>query len=397
MARIGIYGGSFNPPHLGHVLAAREFQRTLNLDKMLFIPAAIPPHKILSPGSPDGRDRMELLRLAVRELPFAEVDDLELQRDGVSYTVDTLRSLRAKYPDDALFLCVGTDMFLTFDTWYHPQEICSLATIAMAHRADCDEDELKAMAQSFCRRYGTVPALIENEFVEMSSTEARRLLILGGAEDLLDPAVLDAIHAKGLYGTGENRKNLPFDALCRQSLALHKASRVAHVKGCSDTAAELAVLFGADPEDARRAGILHDVTKALDGRDQLRLCDKYGIILDDFDRNHTKLLHSVTGAAVAKYVFGENDAVVNAIRWHTSGRANMTTLEKILYVADYMEPNRDFPGVEQMRKLAHEDLDAAMLLGLQMTKEHLQRQGAEMGRHSVEAIAYFTKQKGTIR
>ncbi len=397
MARIGIYGGSFNPPHLGHVLAAKEFQRTLNLDRMLFIPAAVPPHKILSPGSPDGQERMALLKIAVRNLPFAEVDDLELQREGISYTVDTLRALRTKYPNDELFLCVGTDMFLTFDTWYHPQEICSLAKIAMAHRADCDEDELKAMAQSFQKRYGVVPALIENEFVEMSSTEARRLLILGGAEDLLDPAVLEEIRARGLYGTKVNRKNLPFDQLREESLALHKSSRVAHVKGCSDMARELAILYGANPDDAQRAGMLHDVTKALDGRDQLRLCDKYGIILDDFDRNHPKLLHAITGAAVAEHVFGENEAVVQAIRWHTSGRANMTTLEKVLYVADYMEPNRDFPGVEEMRKLAHEDLDAAMLRGLLMTKEHLQRQGAAMGRHSVEAIAFFTQQKGTIK
>ena len=395
MARIGIYGGSFNPPHLGHVLAAKEFQRTLNLDRMLFVPAAIPPHKILSPNSPDGETRKHLLDLAVQDLPYAVVEDLELRRDGVSYTVDTVKALRAKYPDDELFLCVGTDMFLSFDSWYHPQEICDLVTIAMAHRADCDEDELKALVQSFKKKYNAVPRLIENEFKEMSSTEIRRLLILGGAEDLLPKAVFDEIHRLGLYGVNKDRRQLPFAELVPESLSLHKTSRMEHVKGVSATAEKLAKIHGANPDDARRAGILHDVTKALDGRDQLRLCDKYGIILDDFDRNHTKLLHAVTGAAVARYVFGENDAVCEAIRWHTSGRANMTLLEKVIYVADYMEPNRDFPGVDELRELAWKDLDAAMLMGLLMTKDHLDHQGAAMGRHSVEAIEYFRQKKGT--
>ena len=393
MARIGIYGGSFNPPHLGHILAAREFQRALKLDLLLLVPAATPPHKILPPDAPEGEQRLRLLELAAKELPFAKIDDLELRRKGVSYTVDTLQALRAKYPGDELFLCMGTDMFLSFDSWYKPKRICELARIAMAHRADCDEDELKAAAKAFQKKFGVSPELIPNEFVEVSSTQVRRLLILGGAEDFLAPEVLAEIRAKGLYGTGTNRKGLAFKDLKRESLALHKEGSIAHVLGCSKTARELALIHGADPDDAERAGILHDVTKALDGRDQLRLCDKYGIIISDFDRAHTKLLHSVTGAAVAERVFGENEAVVQAIRWHTSGKADMTTLEKIIYVADYMEPNRDFPGVEKLRKLAYTDLDAALLMGLKMTAEHLKRQGAIMGRHSIEAIEFLTQGK----
>ena len=388
MAKIGIYGGSFNPPHLGHILAAQEFQRVLDLDLMIFVPAATPPHKVLPPDSPDAQTRLELLRLAVQELPFAKVDDLELRREGASYTVDTVKELRANYPGDELFLCMGTDMFQSFDTWYQPKKICSMAKIVMAHREAPDSEELKALVKAFKKKYDAEPILIQNDFLEMSSTQVRRLLILGGAEDFLAPAVLAEIKARGLYGTGRSRKNLDFETLKRESLLLHKESRVKHVIGCSETARELALIHGADPDDAQRAGILHDVTKALDGHDQLRLCDKYGIIISDFDREHTKLLHAVTGAAVA-----ENEAVCQAIRWHTSGKANMTTLEKIIYVADYMEPNRDFPGVEKLRKLARTDLDAALLLGLNMTAEHLKRQGAIMGRHSVEAMAFLTQGK----
>ena len=397
MAKIGIYGGSFNPPHLGHIAAAREFQRALDLDLMIFVPAAQPPHKDLAPDSPDAQTRLELVRIAVRDLPFAKVSDVELRREGASYTVDTVRQLRAEYPQDELYLCMGTDMFQSFDTWYHPKKICSMVGIAMAHREEPDSEALKEQVKLFRKKYDTEPILLRNEILEMSSSQVRRLLILGGAEDLLDPAVLAMIRERGLYGTDRCRKGLSFADLKRESLLLHKESRVKHVIGCSETARELALIHGADPDAAERAGILHDVTKALDGRDQLRLCDKYGIVLSDFDRTHTKLLHAVTGAEVAARVFGESDEVVRSIRWHTSGKADMTTLEKIIYVADYMEPNRDFPGVEKLRRLAETDLDAAMLMGLEMAVEHVRRQGAIVGIHSLEAIEFLTQGKERTR
>ena len=394
MARIGIYGGSFNPPHLGHILAAKEFQRVLKLDTLLLIPAAVPPHKALAQDSPDGQMRAALLRMAIRELPYACVDETELLREGPTYTVDTLRALRVKYPEDELYLCMGTDMFETFSSWRQPDQIVSMAKIAMAHRVDADREKLAALSAAFEETFRQAPIFIENDFMEISSTHVRRMLILGGAEEFVAPEVLKKTKTEGLYGTGRSRKNLPFAELKEESLRLHKQKRIAHVIGCSETAKKLALIHGADPADAERAGILHDVTKAMTGADQLRLCERYGIIISEFERKHTKLLHAVTGAAVAKEVFGENEAVCRAIRWHTSGRANMSVLEKIIYIADYMEPNRDFPGVERLRELAYTDLDAAMLMGLRMTAEHLQKQGAEMGSHSIEAIEQLTGKKG---
>ena len=393
MARIGIYGGSFNPPHLGHVLAAKEFQRVLKLDRLLLIPAAIPPHKDLPQGSPDAKTRAELVRLAFRDLPFAEVSEIELLREGASYTVDTLRHLRADYPEDELFLCMGTDMLESFSSWRQPEEIVSMAQVAVAYRADGDQGKLQAQVGAFGEKFGKKPVLVENDFLEISSTHVRRLLILGGASQFVSPQVLERIKKDGLYDTGKNRKSLPFEELKQESLRLHKQKRVPHVIGCSETAKELAVIHGADPVDAERAGILHDITKALTGDDQLRLCEEYGIIISEFEREHTKLLHAVTGAAVAERIFGENDAVVRAIRWHTSGRRDMSVLEKIIYIADYMEPNRDFPGVEELRKLAYTDLDAALLMGLRMTQEHLKNQNAKIGIHSIEAIEFLTSKK----
>jgi len=170
------------------------------------------------------------------------------------------------------------------------------------------------------------------------------------------------------------------------ALSLLKESRVNHVLGCAQTAVQLAQVWDADVKDAWRAGILHDVTKALPGELQLRLCEKYGIILDEFSQNNPKTLHAITGAAVAKRVFGENEAVVAAIDSHTTGKRNMNTLEKIIYVADYMEPNRDFEGVEELRRLAYTDLNAALEMGLNMSISLLREQGRTVCPRSLEAL-----------
>ena len=159
MARVGIYGGSFNPPHVGHSLAAREMTDRLGLDRLLIVPAAVPPHKALPDGSPGAADRLELCRLAFAGIPKAEVCDLELRREGPSYTIDTLRALRQSLPDDELFLMMGTDMLLSFDLWREPEEIARLATLAVVRREESEAvwDEVRRKAASLSR---TLPARI---------------------------------------------------------------------------------------------------------------------------------------------------------------------------------------------------------------------------------------------
>ena len=121
----------------------------------------------------------------------------------------------------------------------------------------------------------------------------------------------------------------------------------------------------------------------------MTVCQEYGKILDAFSRKYPKTLHALTGSLVAERIFGENEAVVSAICCHTTGKADMNTLETILYVADYMEPNRSFPGVEKLRELAYTDLTAALKLGLEMTLEHLKDQGSEVSPESREALAWL--------
>lgn len=389
MAKIGIFGGSFNPPHLGHILAVQEFQKKLQLDKVLLIPASVPPHKTLTGNTPDASHRLQMCRLAVEDLPYVQVSDIELKRSGKSYTADTLTELQKQYPSDELFLLMGTDMFLSFGTWYHPEEITARATLAVAHRNEDDPVALQNCAQELAQKLQAKTVFVENEYLPHSSTSVRAMLAFRAAETYLSPSVLEYIVSNGLYYSRDDLTGLPFETLSEISLSLHNTKRVPHVIGCSETAQELALFWGADPTDAKRAGILHDITKALNAEEQLKLCETYAIILDNFERNHPKLLHAKTGAVIAGRIFGENKAVIDAINWHTTGKADMSLLEKIIYLADYMEPNRSFDGVDELRRLVHTDLDEALTLGLEMTMEQLRLRKKDIGPNSMAAIRFL--------
>ncbi|MBQ1410442.1 MAG: nicotinate (nicotinamide) nucleotide adenylyltransferase [Oscillospiraceae bacterium] len=388
--RIGVYGGSFNPPHTGHVLAASELIKNLQLDRLLIVPAADPPHKTLPVGSPTPEERVALCRAAFAEVQGAEICDLEIRREGKSYTVETLETLREQFPEDALILIMGTDMFLSFASWRAPERIASLASLAVMHRDD-KEDSWKAVCQEAERlrqQMGARVIEVENRFEAVSSTAVRRLLAFH-APDYLPPAVLELIQQNGWYLTDAKLRGLPYEQLREISLALHYEGRRAHVQGTADTAASLAEHWGADPDLARRAGILHDITKALSGREQLHLCARYGMMLTAFQQENPKLLHAKTGAVIAREIFGEPEEIVQAIWWHTTGRAEMTLLEKILYIADYMEPNRKFPGVEHLRELTWKDLDAAVFCGLDQAVTHVKKQGMILDTDSLAAWNYY--------
>ncbi len=387
MKRIGIFGGSFDPPHIGHIQAAKKAAQVLNLDKLLLIPAATPPHKGVRFVT--GEQRLQMLRIACQGDAVLEASDLEIARGGVSYTYQTLQQLHSYYPDARLYLLMGTDMFLSLDSWKQPETILELATLAVFYRGEKNEVSDIRCRKAELERAGHSVVLIENDVVDISSTQVRRLLAFRCADAFLPAGVGDYIRENGLYDCNADWKNLPMEQLEPIVISLLKPNRVAHVLGCRDTAVALARHWGIDETDAARAGILHDITKALDGPLQLTLCQAYDRILSDFSRRYPKTLHALTGSLVAQRIFGENGAVVAAIESHTTGKAAMNMLEKIIYVADYMEPNRDFPGVEKLRELAFSDMDAALKLGLNMTLEHLTRQGAEVSPESREALEYL--------
>ena len=391
MERIGIYGGTFNPPHIGHMEAAKQAIGRLQLDRLLMVPTGISPHMVLPPNSPTSKQRLEMLRIATADSPCLEVSDVELSREGVSYTWQTIHAIREQNPEAELILMMGTDMFLSFRSWKNPEQIVRDASLAVFYRGDKGEHTAVDAEKAYWEEKGVRVQLVENDVINISSTQMRRLLIFRCAADFLPAGVLDYIRQHYLYDTRTNWKNLPMEELEKVVISLLNPNRVAHVLGCRDTAVALAKRWGADETDAARAGILHDITKAIDGPLQLTLCGAYGKILSDFSRKYPKTLHALTGSLVAERIFGENEAVVSAIECHTTGKADMNLLEKIIYVADYMEPCRNFPGVEKLRELAFSDIDAALRLGLEMTLEHLARQGAEVSPESREALAWLDR------
>ena len=389
MERIGIYGGTFNPPHIGHIQAAKAAITALSLDKLILVPDRIAPHKVIPSGSPTPEQRLQMLRIAVSGSERMEVSELELNREGPSYTYQTILQMKGLHPDAELVLLMGTDMFLSFDTWRHPEIILEHASLGVFYRGEKGEAAAIEAKKAEMEQLGHTIYLVKNEVVNISSTQMRRLLAFRCAGEFLPEGVLDYIREHRLYDTRTDWKNLPMEQLEQVVISLLNPNRVAHVLGCRDTAVELAKRWGADVTDAARAGILHDITKAIDGPLQLTLCEAYGKILSDFSRRYPKTLHALTGSMVAQRIFGENDAVVSAIEHHTTGKADMNLLETIIYVADYMEPNRNFPGVEKLRELAFSDIQAALKLGLEMTLEHLKRQGSEVSPESREALAWL--------
>ncbi len=393
--KIGIYGGSFNPIHRGHLTAAQSAAEQLGLDKLFLIPASVPPHKQLSADSADAHHRLEMTELSTAELHCkAEVLDIELKRSGKSYTSDTLRQLKELYPDDELWLLMGTDMFLSFHTWHEPEVITALASIGAFSRTEEGEDEEFAVQKAFLEReYGARVVTMENpRVIEISSTQVRSALPLGDGEEYLTPAVYGYILRNGLYGTKADLKNLPMEQLRAVALSYLKPKRIPHVLGTEEEAIRLAKRYGADVKDAQTAALLHDCTKKLSIEEQLALCERYGVELDELQRSALKLQHALTGAEVARHVYGVNDAVYEAIRWHTTGKANMSKLEKVIYLADYIEPTRDFPGVEELRRVVWEDLDRGLLMGLEMTIEEMAHWGNPVHVHTLNARDYLAQQ-----
>ena len=384
--KIAVYGGSFNPPHLGHVEAARTVAEALRPDKFLIIPDHLPPHKEMFADSPTPEQRMELCALAFSTIPGAEISDMEIRREGKSYTADTVDRLREIYPEDELILVMGTDMLLSFESWYRFHYLLENCTLAALSRAEEDGDAIRAHAGYMEREYGAKIVILPHVPLEMSSSDIRERLKVRLGSELLGDEVYSQIIRRRYY---DAQPELSW--LREKAYAYLKPKRIAHVAGCESEAVKLAMRWGEDPETAAEAGILHDITKKRNFEEQLILCGKYGIINDNLELNSPKLLHAKTGAALAKDLFGVSDRVYEAIRWHTTGKPDMTLLEKIIYLADYIEPTRDFPGVEKLRELCYEDIDEAMALGLSMSLEDIRSHGEEPYKDTVEACEWYSR------
>ncbi len=383
--KIGFFGGTFNPPHSGHMSAAASAAEQLALDRLFFIPTAIPPHKELPADSASGLQRYEMIRIACEDNPGCEALDIELRRGGESYTADTARELKEAYPGAELWMLCGEDMFFTLDRWYRSEFLFETVSIAVFARNDFSEEKLSRHAETLRREKGATVRLIATDPVVISSTGLREMLKNGAGGDYLSDGVYSYILKNRLYGVRPQP-----DKLWRLVKPWISENRMLHVEGCREEAVKLARRWGADVLDAENAAVLHDLTKGMAPNEQLILCKKYGKIIRNIEKEDHNVLHAFTGAEIAGALFGVSDEVCSAIRWHTTGKADMTLLEKIIWLADYIEPSRSFPGIEEVRRLAYCDIDGAMTLALRMSLDNLEHRGIKPYGATFEALAFLT-------
>lgn len=382
--RIVVYGGSFNPPHVGHLRVAEAAARQLEPDRFLIVPARIPPHKKLPENSPGPEERFELCRLCFSETPKAEIDDREIRREGPSYTADTIAELKEEFPGAEIDLLLGTDMLLCIDSWYRFSYLLENCVLTVFPRGEGEAELICEKADRLRREHRAKLRMLELEAVPTSSEEIRLLLPERKGRELLTDSVYGEIIRRRWY-----RASPDLDWLREKAVAQLKPKRVPHVLGCESEAVRLAERWGADASLAAEAALLHDITKKGGEEAQFDLCRKYKLKTDAGELESPNILHARTGAEYARRVFGVDDRVYGAIRWHCTGKPNMTLLEKIVWMADYIEPTRDFPGVEEVRSLAYDDLDAAMTAALKTTLAHIREDGKKPYKDTVKAYQWF--------
>jgi len=400
MNKIGIMGGTFNPIHNGHLAIAKAAYEQFSLEKVLFLPSKKPPHKRNRKIAQD-KERMDMVKLAIEPYPFFVFSEIEMEREGYSYTSDTLETLKIKYPEYELCFIIGADSLHYIEDWHETQKIFDLSRILCAPRYPNTKREDYQCREELKVKFRANIDFIDMEPVNISSHEILLHLRTGKeVRNQMPETVYDYIKEHHLYHALENeRMESPFDLEELQEILEKELTkkRYLHTLGVSDTAACLSMRYGEDMKRARLAGLLHDCAKCLSDEEIYRRCLEFGIEVSETEKRQPFLLHGKLGAFYAKTRFGISDEdIIMAITYHTTGRPVMSLLEKIVFIADYMEPGRkDIPGLLEIRETVFEDLDKAIYLTLKNTLTYLESQNNgenEIDRMTINAYNYYKDQ-----
>ncbi len=367
MQKIAIFGGSFDPVHTEHVRLVEAAIEGLGLDKLLIMPAFAPPHKPGKELAPDTH-RLAMCRLAFSHLEKVEISDYEIAQRGTSYTYLTCRYFRKMYPDAEIFWLVGTDMLRDFPTWKNPQDILQNVTLGVCARNEKTGWEQTEQAE-FEKRFRKNFAVIHYNGAPVSSTEIRLLTAAGLPLDGVVPQkVAEYIATNGLY-------EIPF---ARKALSLEKAERAAHSIRVARLAVERAKDLHLLESAVLAAALLHDCAKNLPANSPYL---EGFAPPTDWGEIPAQVMHQYQGAYVAERCFGVTDKdVLNAIRYHTSGRPNMSEMEKLIFLADMLEDGRAYEGVDILRALFWDKagLDKCLAEALYQTLLFLESKGGEI-------------------
>lgn len=380
MKKIGILGGSFDPIHNGHIHMAIQAKRIMKLEKVIFMPTGTPPHKLKNYTTPF--KRMHMVELAIRNFDDFEASDIEIYKKEYCYTSDTLRILKEQYPDKELVLIVGEDSFAYIDSWHEAEVIFDLASILVVRRGGMDGNVLQVLERVKKKFKNAKIKIADCERLEISSSEIReRILHKRSLEGLVDASVASYISEQQLYKTEQVEILRDFDVEKVKSILgyMLKPSRLEHSIGVMKTAMYLARVYDEDVKKAQIAGILHDCAKNFSEEQMIEQCKKRQIVTDEISLKMPSVLHQYLGADIAEKEFGvTDDEILGAIKYHTTGYPVMTGLEKIVYIADLIEPTRDkhpFDGLKEIREMAEKNLDKTMIMALDASIRHVIKKG----------------------
>ena len=341
--KVLVFGGSFDPVHKGHVALLKQAVKQLTPDVTHIVPAYHSPFKAKSPTP--FRLRMQMLKEAFAGISEHLIfDDYELRRGGKTYTYQLIKYLLKRYKNPQIYLLVGTDCLNDLHNWKNPQVIFDNAVVVAGKRKGYNENPAQF-------NHLFLPGF----FPQLSSSRVRAHIWMSGTVPTTVPAqIVQTIYKNNLYGLSVHKW-----------LRAHlKPNRYIHSQSVAELAGALSDIYEVNVESAVRAGILHDAGKGFSGPELVRFCRTHKIrvpFFEDICRQEPSLLHSYVSAWLAKHQFGVKDTqILHAISEHTLGSLHMSTLSKILFVADISSKDRKYKDSFLIRNLALQDLEKAL-------------------------------------
>ncbi len=380
--KVGFFGGTFDPVHNGHVNMVEDAIRLGHLDRLLVVPAGRTVHKPVERVSSAGM-RYLMCHLAFASVRGVEVSRIEVLRELGSYTIDTLRELKSTLSGkDHLYMVCGADILFDILHWRSPEAILREIRILASLRPGHDRSGMETRAHELRDRYGADITFFEARQTDVSSTAVREAIERSlSIKEMVPSAVERFIRMAGLYGPDDPLDSLDPDqqerlrSAERVLLSFMEPERLSHSVLTMTTAARLAADHGQDVYPAALAGLVHDCAKHVPAREAKRYVDPG----DAATLTEPKLYHGPAGAALAPDWFGIRDPLVlDAIRYHATGRADMTWLDLVLYLADKAEPSRTFRGSDTVFEMARKDLASAFLYSCEGLQAHLTTLGKPM-------------------
>lgn len=355
--KIGLLGGTFDPVHLGHVRMAEACKEKLCLDEVWWIPASVPPHK--NRETTPYETRRTWISKALKGKSGHSILDIENEREGKSYTYHTLLELHRREPNCQFYFLTGADSLEQLHTWYHWEDILDLCVFVVTTRPGYDMVVPDIVASVAQKSKGGI-LRVDIDALDVSSTEVReRVARKQAIEELIPEAIVDEVK-ESMEIKVEGYKEILKNRL--------SVKRYTHSVGVANTAARLAGMFNGNIEKAYLAGLMHDYARELSEEELLELTAKHDLSTDGVELMQTSLLHGPVGAWLLEQEGLITDKqVLDAIRWHTTGHPDMDQLARIIYISDYIEPGRNFPGVDMLRQITNKDLNLGVLAGLDHT------------------------------